>query len=121
MGEKSLIFGVSDAIEDLIISMVKQKIELDLENDYYLNISPPPIPESAEYFGEAVISGIFVDLTADLIKAIIVWLQPKKTLKNPKIKFVIDGSLLNINVHNMEILLQVLAECSKQKRNVTPE
>jgi len=121
MGEKSLIFGVSDAIEDLIISMVKQNVELDLENDYYLNISPPPIPESSEYFGDSVISGIFVDLTENLIKKIIVWLQAKKTLKNPKIKFVIDGSLLNITVHDLEILLQVLAECSKHKRNVNTE
>ena len=121
MDEKSLIFGVSDAIEDLIMALIKQNIELDMENDYYLNISPPPIPESAEYFGDAVISGVFVDLNEVLITTIIGWLQVKKTVNNPKLKFVMGGNLLNITVHDMEILLQVLADCSKQKKNVLSE
>lgn len=116
MNEKSLIFGVSDAVEDLIMTLIKQKIDLTLEKDYYLNISPPPIPESTEYFGDSVISGIFVDLTEELIKAILGWLQAKKKLKNPKLKITISGNLLNINVHDMEIIMHVLAECSKQKK-----
>lgn len=52
MDEKSLIFGPSDSVEDLIMGLIKQKIDLDLENDYYLNISPPPIQQSPEYFGD---------------------------------------------------------------------
>jgi len=56
MNEKSLIFGVSDAVEDLIMALIKQKI--DLEKDYYLNISPPPIPESTEYFGDSYFRNI---------------------------------------------------------------
>jgi len=63
-----------------------------------------------------VISGIFVDLTEELIKAILGWLQAKKKLKNPKLKIAISGNLLNINVHDVEIIMQVLAECSKQKK-----
>ena len=110
---KSLIFGVSDAVEDLIMTLIKKKIDLTLEKDYYLNISPPPIPESTEYFGDTGISGIFVDLTEELIKAILGWLQAKKKLKNPKLKIAISGNLPNINVHDMEIIMQVLAECSK--------
>ena len=120
MDEKSLIFGVSDAIEDLIMVLIKQKIDLNMENDYYLNISPPPISESAEYFGDAIISGVFVDLNEKLITTIIGWLQAKKTLNNLKLKFVLDGNLLNVTLHDMEILLQVLAECSKQKKKVPP-
>jgi len=34
MNEKSLIFGVSDAVEDLIMTLIKQKIDLSLEKDY---------------------------------------------------------------------------------------
>ncbi len=121
MDEKSLIFGVSDAVEDLILALIKQKIKLDLDNDYYLNISPPPIEESAEYFGESVISGIFVDLTEKLIKTILGWLHAKKKMKNPKLKLIIDGNLLNITIHDLEILLQIQKECSQQKVNENPE
>lgn len=46
MDEKSLIFGPSDSVEDLIIELINKKIDLDLENDYYLNITHPPIHES---------------------------------------------------------------------------
>ena len=112
MDEKSLIFGVSDAVEDLILALIKKKIKLDLDNDYYLNISPPPINESAEYFGQSVISGIFVDLTEELIKTILGWLQAKKKMKNPKLKLIIDGKLLNINIPDMELLFKILTECS---------
>jgi len=113
MDEKSLIFGVSDVVEDLVLMMIKQKIELDLENDYYLNISPPPIQESAEYFGKSVISGIFVNISEELIKTILEWIKTNKKLKNPKLKTIINGNLLNINVHDMEILLQTQKECSQ--------
>ncbi len=119
MDEKSLIFGVSDAIEDLILALIKQKIKLDLDNDYYLNISPPPIDESVEYFGESVISGIFVDLTEELIRAILGWLKAKQKLKNPKLKLITDGNLLNINIHDLDILLQIQKECSQQKKTFT--
>ena len=116
MDEKSLIFGVSDAIEDLILALIKQKIKLDLDNDYYLNISPPPIDESEEYFGGSVVSGIFVDLTEELIRSILGWLHTKKKLKNPKLKLIIDGNLLNINIHDLQILLQIQKEFSQQKK-----
>jgi len=116
MDEKSLIFGVSDAVEDLILALIKQKIKLDLDNDYYLNISPPPIDESEEYFGRSIISGIFVDLREELIKAILGWLQTNKKFKNPKLKLIIDGNLLNINIHDLKILLQIQKECSQQKK-----
>jgi len=112
MDEKSLIFGVSDDVEYLILALIKRKIKLDLDNDYYLNISPPPIAESVEYFGESVISGIFVDLTEELIKSILGWLKMNKKLKNPKLKLIIDGNLLNLNIHDLEILLQIQKECS---------
>jgi hypothetical protein len=114
MDEKSLIFGASDDVEGLILWLIKRKIKLDLDNDYYLNISPPPIAESAEFFGESVISGIFVDLTEELIKSILGWLKANKKLKNPKLKLIIDGNLLNLNIHDLEILLQVQKECSQQ-------
>ena len=42
MGEKSLIFGVSDDLEDLLLFLLKKNVDFDLENDYYLNIPPPP-------------------------------------------------------------------------------
>ena len=116
MDEKSLIFGVSDAVEDLILVLIKQKIKLDLDNDYYLNISPPPIDESAEYFGSSVISGIFVDLTGELVRTILSWLQTNKKFKNLKLKLIIDGNLLNINIHDLEILLQIQKECSQKKK-----
>lgn len=115
MDEKSLIFGVSDNLEDLIMWLIKKKIDLDLENDYYLNISPPPIPESEDFFKDSVISGIFVDITEDLITKILIWLQTKKMLENLKLKLVINGNLLDINSHDMQILLKVLKDCSNKK------
>ena len=33
MDEKSLIFGVSYAVDDLIIRLIKQKIDLNLDED----------------------------------------------------------------------------------------
>ena len=75
MDEKCLIFGVSYAVDNLIIALLNQKIDLNLDEDYYVNISPPPIPGVAEEFGDSVISGQFVDLTVELVKSILVWLQ----------------------------------------------
>ena len=115
MDEKSLIFGVSDDLEDLILWLVKKKIDLDFENDYYLNISPPPIPESEDFFGDSVISGIFVDLNENLLNKILNWLQNIKMLENLKLKLIIDGNLLDINTHNIQILLKILKECSNEK------
>ncbi len=43
MDEKSLIFGVSYAVDGLIMALLKQNIVLNLDEDYYVNISPPPI------------------------------------------------------------------------------
>jgi hypothetical protein len=117
MAEKSLIFGVSYAVDELIIALLEQKIDLNLDKDYYVNISPPPISGAAEEFGNSVISGLFVDLTDELAKAILVWLRKIKTEKteNPKLKIAISGNLLDINVQDMEMLLNVLKECSKMK------
>ena len=68
MDEKSLIFGVSYAVDSLIMGLIKHKTDLDLNKDYYVNISAPPILVSA-YFGEWVISGLFVDITEDLVSS----------------------------------------------------
>ena len=79
MDEKALIFGVSYAVDSLIMSLIKQKIDLNLDKDYYVNISPPPIPDSTD-FGDSVISGIFVDLTEELIQATLDWLRVEDRL-----------------------------------------
>ena len=117
MAEKTLIFGVSYAVDSLIMVLLNQKINLNVEEDYYVNISPPPIPDSTD-FGDSVISGIFVDVTEELVKATIGWLREreKEHTEKPKLKICIDGNLLNIDVQDMEILMKVLKECSKKKR-----
>ena len=119
MDEKSLIFGVSYAVDDLIIALINQKIDLNLDEDYYVNISPPPIPGVAEEFGDSVISGIFVDLSVELVEAVLVWLRKIKQeqTENPKLKFTVDGNILNINVQDMEILLEILKEWSTQREH----
>ena len=119
MDEKSLLFGVSYAVDDLIIALVGQKINLNLDEDYYVNISPPPIPGLAEKFADSVISGLFVDLTEELVKAILVWLRKLKQeqRENPKLKISISGSLLNINVQDMEMLLKILKEWSTKREH----
>lgn len=114
MDEKSLIFGVSDDLENLIMWLAKKKIDLDFENDYYLNISPPPIPESEGFFGDSVISGIFVDLNENLLNKILNWLKTVKMLEKLKLKLIIDGNLLDLNTRNLQILLKVLRECSNK-------
>ena len=117
MGEKSLIFGVSYAVDSLIMALLKQKIDLKVEEDYYVNISPPPIPDSTD-FSDSVISGVFVDVTEDFVKATLVWLRDreKEHMEKPKMKVCINGNLLNVNVQDMEIMLKVLKECSKKKK-----
>lgn len=117
MDEKPLIFGVSYAVDSLIMTLLKQKIALNLDDDYYVNISPPPIPDSTD-FGDAVISGLFVDATEQLVRAIICWLREreKQHMEKPKLKLCINGNLLNIDVQDMEILMNVMQECSKEKR-----
>ncbi|MEJ2280725.1 MAG: hypothetical protein P8X97_02220 [Candidatus Bathyarchaeota archaeon] len=80
-----------------------------------MNISPPPIPESEDFFGDSVISGIFVDLNENLLNKILNWLQNIKMLENLKLKLIIDGNLLDINTHNIQILLKILKECSNEK------
>ena len=116
MEEKTLIFGVSYAVDSLIMTLLKQDIELNLEEDYYVNISPPPIPDST-YYGDSVISGVFVDVTEQMIKATIGWLREreKEHVEKPKLKICINGNFLNIDVQDMEILLNVQQECAKKE------
>ena len=116
MGDKSLIFGVSYAVDSLIMTLLKQKIKLSLDEDYYVNISPPPIPESVD-FGESVVSGLFVDFTEDLVKVILCWLRERENehREQPKLKICLEGNLLNMNIQDMEILLKVLNDCAKKK------
>ena len=120
MDEKSLVFGVSYAVDSLIMALLKQKIPLSLDEDYYVNISPPPIPDSTDY-GNEVISGVFVDITEQMIKATIAWLREreKEHQEKPKLKICLDGNLLNVDVQDMEILLDVLKNCAKKKRATT--
>ncbi len=117
MEEKSLIFGVSYDIDDLIIALLDRKIDLKLDEDFYVNISPPPIPGVGEEFGDSIISGLFVDLTLELVKAILLWLRKIKLRKaeNPKLKITIDGNLLNINIQDMKMLLKILKEWSTSR------
>ncbi|MDG6221775.1 MAG: hypothetical protein IAX21_06430 [Candidatus Bathyarchaeota archaeon] len=117
MDEKSLVFGVSYAIDSLIMALLKENIPLNLDEDYYVNISPPPIPNPID-FGDAVISGIFVDVTEDWIKAAIRWLRDRENehMGKPKMQICIDGNLLNVNVQDLEILLDVLKRCAEKKR-----
>jgi hypothetical protein len=117
MDEKSLIFGVSYDVDDLIIALLNQKIDLNLEKDFYVNISPPPIPGIAEDFGDSVISGLFVDLTVELVKAILIWLRKIKQekLEDPKLKITIGGNLLNLNIQDMKMLLKILKEWSTER------
>ena len=117
--EKSLIFGVSDHIDKLIMMLISQNIEVDLEHDYYLNIPPPPIENAEEVFGDAVISGVFVDLTEELVKAILNWIEirKKKKLKDLKLAISIGGNILKVTSSNLNIILKVMEECSKRKKN----
>jgi hypothetical protein len=117
MEEKSLIFGVSYSVDDLIIALLNQKVDLNLDEDYYINISPPPIPGVAEEFGDSVVSGLFVNLTLKLVKAILVWLRKLKQekMENPKLKITVDGNLLSINVQDMEMLRKILKDWSTKR------
>ena len=116
MGEKSLIFGISYAVDSLIMALIKEKISLDLDKDYYVNIDPPPIPDPPD-FTNSVVSGLFVDVTEDLVKATLSWLRnrEKENMEKPNLKFCINGNLLNIDIQDMEILLKFLNDCAKRK------
>ncbi len=117
MDEKSLIFGVSYDVDDLIIALLNRRINLNLDKDFYVNISPPPIPGIAEELGDSVISGLFVDLTVELVKVILLWLRKIKheELEDPKLKITIGGNLLNLNIQDMKMLLKILKEWSTER------
>ena len=117
MDEKSLIFGVSYAVDSLIMALIKEKISLDLDTDYYVNIDAPPLPDLPD-FGNAVISGLFVDVTEDLVKVTLGWLRDreKENLEKPNLLFCINGNILNIDIQDMEILLKFLRDCAKRKK-----
>ena len=55
---RSLIFGTSDDVEDLILELFKQKLDIDFEHDYYLNIPPPPKEDTTIDYGDSVVSGV---------------------------------------------------------------
>ena len=115
--EKSLIFGDSHDIDRLILVLLRQKVTLDLDNDYYLNIPFPPLEDADEVFGDAVISGIFVDLNEDLIDKLLNWLAviQKRGKRAPKLVISLGGNILKLDEHDLEIILDVLKDCSKQK------
>ena len=117
MDEKSLVFGVSYSIDSLIMALLSEKVPLNLDQDYYVNIDAPPIPDHMD-FGDSVISGIFVDVTEDLVKTTIGWLRDREIehMGKPKMQLCLDGNLLNVNVQDMEILLDVLKRCAQRKQ-----
>ena len=117
MSDKSLIFGVSYAIDSLIMALIKEKIQLDLDTDYYVNIDAPPIPDLPD-FGNAVLSGLFVDVTEELVKATLSWLRDreKENMEKPKLLFSLGGNLLNIDIQDMEMLLKFIIDCEQRQR-----
>ena len=110
---RSLIFGTSDDVEDLVLELFKQKLDIDFEHDYYLNIPPPPREDTTKAYGNSIISGLFVDLTEELIEAIFLWLKEKKKDVNPNLEISIAGNLVNVNVRDMEQLLKILKKHGK--------
>ena len=110
---RSLIFGASDDVEDLIRELFKQELDIDFEQDYYLNIPPPPRLDAAKDQGDSVISGLFVDLTEELIEAVLLWLKEQKNVVNPNLEISIEGNLVNVDVRDMEQLLKILKKHSK--------
>jgi hypothetical protein len=118
--EKSLVFGVSDDVEQMVMALVKQKVDVDIEKDYYLNIPPPPVDNADEIFGDAVISGVFVDLIESVINAVLKWLraQTQKQQPEPKLFIIVGDNILQVNTHNMKIILDVLKECSRTKIDI---
>ena len=110
MDEKSLIFGVSDDLEDLLMFLIRKNVDVDLEKDYYLNIPPPPTRDSNDDFGNSVIAGMFVELNEKLVETVLLWLQcrKKKALANPKLEISIGGNLIKVNRHDMEVLRNLL-------------
>jgi len=108
VGMRSLVFGASDDVEDLILELFKDKLDIDFENDYYLNIPPPPKEETTIDYGDSVVSGLFVDLSEELVEAILRWLKEKKKGVTPNLEISIDGNLVSVNVRVMERLLKIL-------------
>jgi hypothetical protein len=117
---KCLVFGVSDDVEQMVMALVKQKVDVDIEKDYYLNIPPPPVDNADEIFGDAVISGVFVDLIESVINAVLKWLraQTQKQQPEPKLFIIVGDNILQVNTHNMKIILDVLKECSRTKIDI---
>lgn len=110
---RSLIFGTSDDVEDLILELYEQKLDIDFENDYYLNIPPPPKEDTSIDYGDSVVSGLFVDLSVELVEAILGWLKEKKKEVNPNLEISMDGNLVSVNVRVMEQLLRILKRHGK--------
>jgi hypothetical protein len=117
---KCLVFGVSDDVEQMVMALVKQIVDVDIEKDYYLNIPPPPVDNADEIFGDAVISGVFVDLIESVINAVLKWLraQTQKQQPEPKLFIIVGDNILQVNTHNMKIILDVLKECSRTKIDI---
>ena len=110
---RNLIFGASNDVEDLVRELYKQKLDIDFENDYYLNIPRPPKEDSTMDYGDSVVSGLFVDLTVELIDAIIIWLKKKEKGRIANLEISIEGNLVNVNVRVMERLRKVWKRQSK--------
>ena len=106
------MFGASDDVEDLILELYTQKLDIDFEHAYYLNIPPPPKEDTTIDYGDSVVSGLFVDLSEELVESILRWLEKKKGV-NPNLEISIDGNLVNVNVRVMERLLKVLKRHGK--------
>jgi hypothetical protein len=117
MSEKSLIFGVSYAVDSLIMTLIKEQIKLDLDTDYYVNIDAPPIPDLPD-FGNSVISGVFVDVTENLVKTTLDWLRDreKENMEKPQLLFSLGGNLLKIDIQDMEMLLKFIRDCAQRQK-----
>jgi hypothetical protein len=61
---------------------------------------------------------VIVELTKESLKTIIKWLKErrKKGLKNPRLKVVVEGNVLNLNQKDIKILKNMLEEASKEQK-----
>lgn len=64
-----------------------------------------------------VLESVIVEFSKKSVEAIINWLKDrkKKGLKNPNLKIIVEGNILDLNPKDMKTLADILKKASKEK------
>lgn len=72
--------------------------------------------QAVSVLGEALISGIVIEITKETVRAILNWLKERrKKRKKPRLVIRVEGDILKLNAKELKLLTTILEKASEKR------